>query len=260
MKNIDFLPEIYRHRQVLRHARLWWAGVAVVFSLAIGGTEAAQWYLRHSLDAQLAMVEPLYAVSLQQGAERTRLQAKIAQADDLVSLYLYLDHPWPRTQILAAVAAPLPPSMRLVELRLSDEAGAASNNAAGGDVDRAIGGAQNETTPAAKTDLAKLHAEFDRKKTILELSGQASSIDELHAYVDALAKSPLVAAANLTKLESGSETTGAPGSKFHLRVVIRPGYGQPGAPAAKAGTVAQAASSAEEGSLAHATKTKRGEP
>ena len=260
MKNIDFLPEIYRHRQVLRSARLWWGGVAAVFGLAIGGTAAAQWYLRHRLDAQLAMVEPLYLVSLQRNAEMTSLQTRISQADDLVSLYLYLDHPWPRTQILAAVAAPLPPSIRLSELRLSEDAITIGSSAASEDVNRSAENTKTEAQPTAKTELARLRAEYDRKKTVLELSGQASSIEQLHAYVDALAKSPLVASANLTGLESGKETTGAAGTRFHVRIVIRPGYGQPGGQHANAAPVTHTESSPEDRALARTVQPERGGP
>src|SRR5258706_14981392 len=100
MKNIDFLPEIYRHRRALRHARLWWAGVAVLFSLAIGGTAATQWLFRRAIATQIAMVEPQYAAALQQDAQSAALQVKLAEAEELAGLYLYLRHPWPRTQLL----------------------------------------------------------------------------------------------------------------------------------------------------------------
>jgi hypothetical protein len=259
VKNIDCLPEIYRQRQVLRSARLWWGGVAVVFSLAIGGTAAAQWYLRHSLDVQLATVEPLYAISLQQNAEMANLQTKITQADDLVSLYLYLDHPWPRTQLLAEVAAPLPPSIRLIDLRLSEEGVVAPNSVVTEDVNR-NSEAMPPAQPTAKSDLATLRADFDRKRAVLELSGNANKIEELHAYVDALAKSPLVAAASLTGLEAGVGASGGEGTKFRVRIEVRPGYGQPGAPAAKANGVTQADPTSAQRSLARVPSPERGAP
>ena len=47
MKTIDFLPEIYRQREALRRARLWWGIVVVIFSGAIGASALAQAWLRH---------------------------------------------------------------------------------------------------------------------------------------------------------------------------------------------------------------------
>ena len=35
MKTIDFLPDIYRQREALRRARVWWALVVLVFGLAM---------------------------------------------------------------------------------------------------------------------------------------------------------------------------------------------------------------------------------
>ena len=61
MKSIDFLPDIYRQREALRRARLWWAMVVVIFSCAIGASAGAQAWLRHGLAQQLEALTPEYA-------------------------------------------------------------------------------------------------------------------------------------------------------------------------------------------------------
>lgn len=261
MKDIDFLPDVYRHRQVLRHARLWWGGVAVLFSLAIGATASFQYYFRHRLNVQLAAIEPQYAAALQRDAELADLKAQVTATEELAALYLYLKHPWPRTQLLAAVAAPLPETIRLVDLRLIEESANVAIQPVGDrDVNNDSGKTGSAEIPSAKALLARLRSEFDRTSTILELSGQASSIDELHTYVDSLARFPLIASASLKGLESGGEARTDGSSRFHLRVVIRPGHGQPGAPGAKMGELASSPPASEQFAIAGAPGAEGGSP
>ena len=80
MKTIDFLPEIYRQREALRRARLWWGIVVVIFSGAIGASALAQAWLRHSLHEQLDELAPQYATSQTQVQELSTLQAQMLRA------------------------------------------------------------------------------------------------------------------------------------------------------------------------------------
>jgi Tfp pilus assembly protein PilN len=236
VKNIDFLPEIYRQRQSLRSARLCWMGVAMLFGLAIAGAESCQWYFRRALAAKLKGVEPQYAGARNRRAEIQQLEESTARADELAALYLYLEHPWPRTQLLAAVARPLPPSVHLTELRILAQADAAPlGRGTDENTVRSTGENEKSKQPTAKSVLALLRGEHDRQKVILELSGQAANSQELHEYVDALAKSPLIASASLKGLESEGEALETGVSKFQIRAVVRPGHGQPGAPTEQAG-------------------------
>ncbi|MGI8977860.1 MAG: PilN domain-containing protein [Pirellulaceae bacterium] len=243
MKNIDFLPDIYRQRRVLRHARFCWVAVAMLFGLAIAGAASGQWYFRCSLAAQLKVVEPQHAVSEQRQAEIKRLEESKQRTEELAALYLYLEHPWPRTQLLAAVARSLPPSIQLTDLRMLEQAdGAPITRSGNGDTNQSTGEGEQAGKPTAKSVLSRLRGEHDRQILILELSGQAANSKELHEYVDSLARSPLIASASLKGLEAGGETMEKGASKFHVRAIVRPGHGQPGAPTLKAGAADVAAS------------------
>ena len=243
MKNIDFLPDVYRQRRILRHARHCWMAVAMLFGLAIAGAASGQWYFRCSLAAQLQVVEPQLAISQQRQAEITQLEESQKRTEELAALYLYLEHPWPRTQLLAAVARSLPPSIQLTDLRMLEQADSGTvARGEGGDTNRSIGEGEKAEKPTPTSVLSMLRAEHDRQVLILELSGQAANSKELHEFVDSLAKSPLIASASLKGLEAGGEAMEKGASKFHVRAVVRPGYGQPGAPALKAGTADVAAS------------------
>src|SRR5262245_56042091 len=121
MKTIDFLPDIYRQREALRRARLWWGCVVVIFSTAIAASALAQAWLRHTLHVQLDELAPEYAQAQTQVQELAGLQALSSRAGHEASLYTFLENPWPRTQLLAEMVGPLPESIRLTQIHIGEE-------------------------------------------------------------------------------------------------------------------------------------------
>jgi hypothetical protein len=226
MKNIDFLPDIYRQQRVQRSARRWWCLVAGIFAVALLAAASSQWALRSSLQRELAHVEPKYAEALQRDVQLQMVRQEIVRAEEVANLYAYLAHPWPRTQLLAAVIRPLPASIELSEITIGFETlppGAPLTPASG------RGAAKEVPSPAAK-DLATVRQECDARQATLSITGTALLLGDLHAYVDQLGKSPLIAAAHLKGVESSSSAKIGE-ARFHIHVVVRPGYGQPGGPA-----------------------------
>lgn len=232
MNSIDFLPDIYRERRKSRYTRLWGVAVLALFSLVIGTTATAQWCLKQSVLTQLANVQPQFAGALARDAELAQLQKQYADAEELAGLYLYLKHPWPRTQILATALGPLPASIRFQELRITDEAPAGESTLV---AEIRLPSTDGGTPPAlsnARQDLQGLREQCDGKRTTMSIIGMAASNEDLHAYVAALGQSPLVAEAQLKGLEAETEAGRTGHSRFTLHLVLRPGYGQSGGPQA----------------------------
>lgn len=230
MKNIDFLPDIYRQKRHQRRAMRWWCVVGVVFAAAVLAAATSQWMIRRGIQHELAQVEPKYAEALQREAELAAVRQEIVQLEEVASLYAYLSHPWPRTQLLAGIIKPLPNSIRLTEVTMAFESlpqGPAVSPAAASA--RLSAGAKASPSPA-KQDLTQLRNECDGRQVVLTVTGTATVQTELHAYVDQLGKSPLIAAAHLKSVESSGagKTTGE--ARFHIHVVVRGGYGQRSGP------------------------------
>lgn len=224
MKSIDFLPEIYRQREALRRARLWWCVVVVLFGTAIGAAATAQGWLRASLHRQLAALEPEFSAAQAQVRELTALHTQIAHASHEANLYTYLDHPWPRTQLLAEVVRPLPEIIRLSQLHVGEEEHAKNGQAAG---PRSVRSDEPNAPKAShpELDLVRLQDELDRRQTSIELDGHTTDVAGLHAYVAEVNRSPLVASAHIKSLEAtpGSQ---AVRTRFTLRLVVQPGHCQ----------------------------------
>jgi len=226
MKTIDFLPDIYRQREALRRARVWWGLVVILFGGAIGAAATAQGWLRHSLHRQLQDLQLQYAAAEQQVHELTELQAQITKAAQAANVYTYLEHPWPRTQLLAEIVGPLPESIHLVHIHIREEelpkvvAPAGPRHPATPDQDPA-------KRPGAEQDLTKLKEDMDLRQTTIELEGRTADVARLHQYVADLSRSPLVADARVGKLEASANKS-QEGTHFTVRLSVRPGYGQRG--------------------------------
>jgi hypothetical protein len=227
MKNIDFLPDIYRQRAALRQARVWWCLVIVLFGGTIGSAITAQVWLRVGLKRQLAALEDSFEASQVQVRELAALQSQIAASAHEASLFTYLQHPWPRTQLLAHVVRPLPKSIRLTQVHIRDEELPRETTQAGPHHRLASEPQAAGKIQPPEEDLAKLQHEMDFKQTVVELKGSTSDDRRLHEFVAALNTSPLVAAAQIKslELETGPQQTR---TLFTLRLIVKPGYGQRG--------------------------------
>jgi hypothetical protein len=226
MKNIDFLPEIYNQQRVQRRARGWWCTVAGIFAAAILSASCYQWWIRRGIQLELSQVEPKYAQALQREVELQVVKGEITRAGEVASLYAYLTHPWPRTQLLAAIIRPLPDSIRLSDVTIAFE------NLPPDTVIQPVASttAEKQTPSPASQDLAQLRSECDGRQVVMSITGSATVLTELHAYVDQLGKSPLIAAAHLKGVESAGSGKAVGESRFQIHVVVQPGYGQHGGP------------------------------
>jgi hypothetical protein len=226
MKTIDFLPEIYRQRDALRRARLWWGIVVVIFSGAIGASVLAQAWLRHGLHEQLDDLTPQYAAAQTQVLELSMLQTQIQRAGHEASLYTFLENPWPRTQILAEIVRPVPDTIRLTQIHLAEEEQARTAIYSGPRNTKAEEEAAAKAS-APEKDLAKLQDENERRQTTIEIDGHTADVPRLHEYVGDISRSPLVAGATIKSLEAATANH-AGRTRFTLRLLVRPGYCQRG--------------------------------
>jgi Tfp pilus assembly protein PilN len=230
MKTIDFLPESYRQREALRQARVWWGLVIVVFGLAIGSAAGAQAWLRLRLELQLAELGPHYVQAQAQARELAAPQSQLASANQEASLFTYLEHPWPRTQILAHLTQPLPDSIRLTQVHISEHELSRDQQPSSGARRRGAGEKDDaEKLPPAQDDLARMQVEMDFRQVMVSVEGFTSDVPDLHAYVAAINDSPLVAAAEIKSFESSLDkgpTTAR--TQFRVDVTVRKAHGQVG--------------------------------
>jgi hypothetical protein len=250
MKTIDFLPDIYRQREALRRARMWWSCVVVIFSGAIGASAVTQAFLRHGTQLEFDKLGSEFAQAQSQVQELSTLQSQILRASNEASLYTYLENPWPRTQLIAEIVRPLPVAIRLTRINIAEEEQAKNAIQVGPRNLKAEEEAAAKATPPEK-DLARLQDENERRQTTIEIDGHTSDVAKLHNFVGEVSRSPLVAGTTIKSLEAATNNQQGR-TRFTLRLIVKGGYCQRGLDNLPAGP---APSSAAPGSVPPASAT-----
>jgi Tfp pilus assembly protein PilN len=226
--DIDFLPTSYRQAGIQRKNTTLRVGVSLTFIAVIVFAAFYQQRLRLLAEQQLTGLMPQYDRAKQQMQHMAELQQLLQTEEKRAELCTYLRHPWPRSQILAALAEPLPEEIELREVSIVREP-----------LPLAEHPASAPTTKIGETALAKLHPcerdllvlrdQWDHTQIVVKCSGVADDTETLHRYLEQLGHDSL-----LTKVDEGSIER-LPGDandriRFTVRIVVRPGYGQPNGP------------------------------
>jgi hypothetical protein len=230
MHEIDFLPVEYRQKHAQQRLQSWRVLVALLFAALLGAASLAGYRHRQRLTADLEAIRPLHDDAVSRSARLADLQSLLKAARAESELYTYLRHPWPRTQILAALLAPLPDEIVFEQVQIRPES---PNNRNAGVLSaklesKAEEQEQSKLPPAAR-DLKRLRGEADAAQIMVTVTGQASDGAALHRYLGELGKSDLFLKVQLRSAETEKADRSA--LRFIAAILVRPGYGQPGGPA-----------------------------
>jgi len=235
MKTIDFLPTRYHENDVRRQAILWRWILMLSFGGVIGAATLGQLAIKRGVRADLDKLRAQHRAAAETKEQVAALEKELKQVEEVAELYIYLRHPWPRTQLLAQVTKGLPESVVIAELEISHRArGAGANQPRPGPPDSAE---QATDISPAKRDLQGLRGANDERPTFIHITGTAKDPVALNAYVASLSESPLLQSAKLTSLEvvnagleEQSPRTNVATSRFEVIISVLPGYGLPGGP------------------------------
>jgi hypothetical protein len=229
MQEIDFLPNSYRERRLRVRLWAWRFAVLAGFGVIICTIAALQFAQYQRARQRLAQMSKLRTQAEEKNASLASLQAELDAAQEFAELYTYLAHPWPRTQILSALAKPLPPSMCLSEVSIARTSMSPSQQVL---QNRPLLASQ-QTNPKqrpARADLDRCRNACDAMVSVVHLAGETSEPTDVHGYVATLGASPLFASAELESLELVPTNEAVSKSAFHIRLKVRHGYGQPNGP------------------------------
>ena len=226
MADIDFLPAKLREDNAQRKKQFWRGLVVAAFAVLLAVAAAVLDQRRRGVEADLLSTtgrhETVLALAQKLAKEQEETGALASRAD----LVAYLEHPWPRTQIMAAVLKDLPKTVAIERLHIFREImrersdmprePAPSSTAATGE--------ELLKLNPAKRDMARLREEIDGSDIIVALDGVTRDAPALHRYLSSLGESPLLATAELVSIENAEGRAGQ--SQFRLRLVVRPSHAQ----------------------------------
>jgi len=233
MREIEFLPIEYRQKHARRQSQPWQVVVAAAIVGLVGVAATVQYYARRAAQADLAVITPVYESAVDQRAQIEAAQKRLGFAQDMATLYVYLRHPWPRTQLLAALVNPLPETITLQQIQILREMPAQSAAAPRKIADRKTEEARLQAMTPAQRDLEKLAAHSDSLHTIVIITGTATEIAALHAYVSELDATDIFNKAELDCFDTLDDGQNGPLVQFRAVLAVQPGYGQPDGPHGK---------------------------
>jgi len=230
MHDIDFLPAEYRQQHALRRRQPWRILAVGAVAAGVGLASLAQHWHRRSVEAELAAIQPQHDLAVLQNEQLAAMQSQLLTARASAELFTYLRHPWPRTQILAEVLAPLPAEVTLNRLAITRQASTERRpTQRRSRAEQQAAESAEAALPAATRDLKRLRAEVDPAQTVVAISGETTDSAALHRYLGSLEKSDLFSKVELSDVET-SEADPTRSLRFSTVLIVRPGHGQPGGP------------------------------
>jgi len=235
MKEIDFLPAAYRERNAVHKARLCQLTMVLAFGGMILLAAGYQIVLYRTAKHDLALITVQHEDAIAKTTQLATLRLEVEKEREFAELYTYLKYPWPRTTLLAEIVRNLPAAVTLQELAIIEETSHQTVRSSGSGVSVAM---KESTETPAKADLETLKQQRDGSRSRIQVSGTTTDAGALHLFVMALNGTPLFESAKLHSMEAvpGDDP---PKSKFLIRLITRPGYGQPGGPQGPTSVVAQ---------------------
>ena len=230
MQEIDFLPAEYRRQHARRQQQPWRVLVVLVFLGILGAASFAQSRLRRRVESELDAIGPTRATATERQTQLVQLQTQLATSRARADLITYLRHPWPRTQLIRAVLAPLPEAVTLKTLRIDRQVAPGRQAVTQlSRVARESEQAELDRLGPAGRDLVRLRAECDETSIHVSIGGVASQSAAVHDYLSELGRANLFLKAELRSLEADpGENAGQ--LRFEAAIVVRPGYGQADGP------------------------------
>ena len=231
VQDVDFLPARFREEYARRKTRAWRIIVIAAFAAALPVASLYQYRMQLAHRRVLGAITQQFEQAQADSQRLAALQESLAEMTATAELYTWLNHSWPRTQLLAAVASSLPESITLEELEIFVEP-FQTDRRPDKRSEQTSGDQQDEPRFRSARDRRALSEQFDGT-TIVRIHGRTTNSHDLHAYLAELADSRFFIQADLDAIENRStENSGRRSSQFEALLVVRPSYCEPNGPSA----------------------------
>ncbi len=230
MHDIDFLPLEYHRQHAQRQVKPWRVVVVLCAAMLLAAAAFTQYRQHRQAQQELDSATALCDDATRENGAWVKFQEQMQAARSEAELFTYLRFPWPRSQLLSAVVAPLPREITIYQIQIATEASIEPSV-----VDarpRADAKADEERlrkAPATQRDAQRLRNEFDKERTYIRIAGTTTDAAAVYDYLNQASKGSLFSKVELKSVESVESPQG-PVMHFQALLLVRPGYGQPGGP------------------------------
>lgn len=251
VRQIDFLPDKFRHAVRRRRASYWRVLVVFMFAGVFVAAACGLQAVRNDVRREYQQTVDRYTAAQAQETLLKNRELRLAELRAYADLVTFLRHPWPRSQVLDQLFAPLPATVIIDKLHLGNELRPVVAGEAAAPPSEAAGDPAAAKSPA--TDLAELRKLVEAGDVVIHLEGTTVDQPQLHAYLHHLKSGRLFLRAEVESIEAArtegavpavGSTAGA--SRFMARIVVRRGWGLADGPSAEELTVVSQAAPGDE--------------
>jgi hypothetical protein len=230
MIEIDFLPIQYHQKNAYRQAKPWRIIVVSAFLCLVVIITISQAFHRRYLESEFNELGSAYEMAATQKQRYSDAQNQLKRLESEAELIAYLRHPWPRSQLIAALLSRLPDEITLEQLQITLQDGSITSpsnrrsTTASGDSDN-----QKSVLSPGERDLQYLSSRSEGKQTVVILTGSTTDSAAVHRFLNEILANTLFAKTELGFITSVNESSGT-ATQFQAKLIVRPGYGRPGGP------------------------------
>lgn len=219
MQNIEFLPQRYRDKDARRKVGVWRLAVVALLGGLVAAAALFQFRQKQQVRDKIDQAQPLYLAAQTKAAQLQQLQSVLASEQAKATLCAYLQHPWPRTQLLAAVAGAMPEGISINRIQIGGQQISPRRTSRTSESEEQ----ENEEAavePAVR-DMMTLKAASNERVVMVVVVGTATDAEKINTYLKSLSESPFIGRVDLDSLENNETPTGNGQLRFTAKGVIR---------------------------------------
>ncbi|MHC2066832.1 hypothetical protein ACYFX5_05135 [Bremerella sp. T1] len=216
---IEFLPKKYREKRKRDTSHISRLLLLVVVAAGMSVMLLYQLASLHSVNHQLAEVEEHHerVSKLMQEVELKRIE--VAQKRHHANLLTFLDHPFPKSQVIATIANPLPVEITITRIQLATPISQVKNSRPATEK----GKAAPQGHPM-ELDLKQLLGETSQRRCVIELEGTTDDTSCLYTFLAELHQADIVESAKIESIDPQVKADGREFSNFTAHIKIKRGH------------------------------------
>ncbi|MEW4562781.1 hypothetical protein AB1K70_09655 [Bremerella sp. JC770] len=216
---IEFLPKKYREKRKSHNFQVSRLLVVVVMVAGMSAVLLYQLAALHAVNRQVAALEEPHERVMQLMQEVERQRAEVAIKRHHAKLLTFLEHPYPKSQVISAIASPLPSEITITRLQVTVEQTAGANNKAPSEK-----GKKAPQGHPMELDLKQLVDEAKSRRCTVEVEGTTDDTSCLYTFLASLHQAEIIESAKIESIDPHQNSDGTEFSNFTAHVKIKRGY------------------------------------
>lgn len=216
---IEFLPKKYREKRKSHNFQVSRLLLIVLVVASMSAVVLYQLASLHAVNREVATLDQQHAKVMQLMQEVERRRAEVAVKRHHAKLLTFLDHPYPKSQVISAIANPLPTEITITRLQLTVE-----QTAVAGQKPVSEKGKSAPQGHPMELDLKQLIDDAKSRHCTVEVEGTTDDTSCLYTFLASLHQAEIIESAKIESIDPHQNSDGSEFSNFTAHVKVKRGY------------------------------------